>query len=152
MISLTHLSGCQNHRCAYCGVVMVLTEVERYERKPQRNRPPHGKSWGAYQRARKARRATRDHFIPQGFGGDDSDENLIAACLWCNTYRGNQPAEVAFERIQRLIQRGTHPHIVFDRDGYMPKLNMLRTVPPTPRDHSFSSPPRSDQHSQASAI
>ena len=152
MTSLTHLSGCQNHRCAYCGVVMVLVEIERSDRKPRRNRPPQGQSWGAYQRSRKARRASRDHFVPKGFGGADTEDNLIAACRWCNNYRGNQPAEVAFERIQRLVRRGTHPHIVFEQTGYFPKdYHMLRTVPPAQLDPNVSSPPRSEQPSQASA-
>jgi 5-methylcytosine-specific restriction endonuclease McrA len=148
---LVHLSGCQNHRCAYCGVEMELIQLDRGPRKPRRNKPPQGKSWGAYQRSKKYRRATRDHFIPLGFGGPDTEDNMIAACWWCNSYRGNQPAEVALERIQRLVKRGTHPHIAFERDGHMPKFNMLRTVPPAPREPSFSPSPRTDQPSEASA-
>jgi DNA-directed RNA polymerase subunit RPC12/RpoP len=31
---------------------------------------------------------TVDHFCPVSAGGDDSDENLVYACVRCNQYKG----------------------------------------------------------------
>lgn len=143
MSQIMRLSGCQNHRCAYCSVRLVLMPLERNQpRGPRRLRPPNGLSWPQYQYAKKQRRATRDHLIPRCFGGADNDDNLIVACLWCNNYRGNMPAEEAFWKIRRLVNRGTHPHIVFARKGYFPR-DFCR--PPTrPPADLPSTPPRPD--------
>lgn len=110
MISLGRLCGEQNHRCCYCGVRMLF----RHE------------SCAEYFRARSARDlrlfnrwrlATRDHYVPECFGGGDGYENMIAACEWCNNYRGNIPAREAMNKIGRLVYRGSHPHVAFLRTG-----------------------------------
>jgi hypothetical protein len=78
------------------------------------------------------RAVTRDHIIPRSDGGTDARANLVAACRFCNGYRGNRPADEAFERIQRLVSRGTHPHQVWQATGIFPRLFGLRSVPSLP--------------------
>lgn len=36
-------------------------------------------------------RLTLDHVIPHSKGGDNSERNLVTACLECNSARGNKP-------------------------------------------------------------
>lgn len=105
------LSAEQNHRCAYCGFTML----------PQTGRK-HGK------RATFQREATIDEVIPRSAGGSRSWGNTVAACRWCNQYRGNVSAEEAFYRIRRLVARGTHPHAVFLRTGRFPRPFGLRSI------------------------
>ena len=115
---IARLSGEQNHRCAYCGFHMWL-------------RPVDGKLKGrrrADRQAFKARLATRDHLVPECEGGGEAWGNLVAACLWCNAYRGNQPADVAYERVQRLLRRGTHPHQIYIATGRWAGQYGLRTI------------------------
>ncbi len=38
---------------------------------------------------------TIDHIIPKSYGGKDSWENLVAACLACNNKKGNRTPEKA---------------------------------------------------------
>ena len=49
---------------------------------------------------------TVDHFHPVSGGGDDSDENLVYACVRCNQYKGALLPEVT-DRAQ--AQRLLHP-------------------------------------------
>ena len=113
---IERLSGEQNHRCAYCGFGMVRPF-----------RWPRGVSWHAH-RAWEARCATKDHLIPKCDGGSDNWANQVAACRWCNQYRHNQPAEFAYERIRRLIRRGTHPHQVYQETGRWVGYFTLQTI------------------------
>lgn len=106
------LAAEQNHRCAYCGFVML----------PQRGRKGRRKT------ALFQREATIDEVVPRCWGGSRSWANTVAACRWCNQYRGNVPAEVAYERIRGLVARGSHPHVQFDTTGRFPRLFALRTI------------------------
>lgn len=131
---LSRLCEGQNHRCCYCGVRMIFRDERPTRRRLQK--------WDRffYLSPEKANRrrydgwrmATRDHFVAECFGGGNDDNNIIIACNWCNNYRGNAPAEVAFERIARLIERGTHPHVIYERTGRFDTRNFkrLRTVQP----------------------
>lgn len=38
------------------------------------------------------RTATLDHFLPRALGGSNAPDNLVTACLDCNTARANVPA------------------------------------------------------------
>lgn len=38
-----------------------------------------------------ARELTLDHLKPRSKGGDDSEKNIVLACLRCNSARGNKP-------------------------------------------------------------
>ena len=54
---------------------------------------------------------TIDHIIPKSKGGDDSWENLVAACVRCNNKKGDRAPEDA---MMSLIKKPTKPsHITF---------------------------------------
>lgn len=110
--TIQKLAAEQGNRCAYCGVPLALHGVDEKPKWPAK---------AASRRSWKFRAATRDHITPKCEGGTDAWENLIAACFWCNVYRGNQPAEVAFARVQRQLRRGSHPHQVLEKTGWWPK-------------------------------
>lgn len=38
--------------------------------------------------------ATRDHLTPASRGGSDDSTNLVLACFWCNTHRGDRPVSM----------------------------------------------------------
>ena len=105
------LSAEQGHRCAYCGVSMLQQRGRKFGKRPLFERE-----------------VTIDEVVPRCEGGSRSWENTVAACRWCNQYRGNVPADLAFTRIQRLVNRGTHPHIVFTMQGHFPRLKRLRCI------------------------
>lgn len=122
---LRGLSGAQNHRCCYCGFTMIFWFASDKGRQP-----PICRSEKDFKRAMRARVCTREHFIPKSQGGKDHQDNIIAACAFCNEFRGNAPAEIAFARIQRMIHRGTHPHQVFEKKGIWHKITYIPSTPP----------------------
>ncbi|MEW6508356.1 MAG: HNH endonuclease [Bacteroidota bacterium] len=54
---------------------------------------------------------TIDHVIPKSKGGDDSWENLVAACLPCNNRKGDRKPEEA--NMQLRIRAYTPNYIMF---------------------------------------
>lgn len=54
---------------------------------------------------------TIDHIIPKSRGGDDSWENLVAACLPCNNKKGDQKPEEAGLKLK--VRPYTPNHILF---------------------------------------
>lgn len=56
----------QRGRCHYCGVAMSRSQHKDYRRF----------------------RPTLDHIIPLGAGGEDVEENTVAACYGCNHDKG----------------------------------------------------------------
>jgi 5-methylcytosine-specific restriction endonuclease McrA len=56
---------------------------------------------------------TIDHIRPKSKGGDDSWENLVAACLPCNNRKGNRSLEDAGMRLK--FKPYTPNHIMFMR-------------------------------------
>lgn len=54
---------------------------------------------------------TIDHVIPKSKGGDDSWENLVAACLPCNNKKGDRTPEEAEMKLR--IKPYTPNHIMF---------------------------------------
>jgi 5-methylcytosine-specific restriction endonuclease McrA len=59
---------------------------------------------------RKIQPLTVDHVIPKQFGGSDTWENLVIACLPCNNRKGNRTPEQA---AMRLISRPKKPNYFF---------------------------------------
>jgi len=54
---------------------------------------------------------TVDHIIPKRYGGTDTWENLVAACMKCNNSKGNRTPEQAG---MKLLKRPRRPnHIMF---------------------------------------
>jgi 5-methylcytosine-specific restriction endonuclease McrA len=57
---------------------------------------------------------TVDHIIPRAKGGEDSWENLVAACVRCNNKKGDQlPGEARMSLTRRPIRPN---HVMFIRD------------------------------------
>ena len=118
------LSGCQNHRCAYCGVRMRVPGLPTFGYPMGKTPPWPARTWGHHKLSRYYRRATIEHVIPKSAGGTNALANSVAACLFCNLYRANQPIEYAIARISRLVRRRTHPHLIFEDRGYFPITNI----------------------------
>jgi len=51
---------------------------------------------------------TVDHVIPKIYGGQDSWENLVCACIRCNNIKGNRTPEQAGMRILKRPKRPNH--------------------------------------------
>jgi 5-methylcytosine-specific restriction endonuclease McrA len=72
---------------------------------------------------------TIDHIIPRSRKGDDTWENLVAACIYCNNRKGNRTPD---EARMPLAHRPMRPnHVFFIRhlmstsdDGWKPYLYM----------------------------
>ena len=54
---------------------------------------------------------TIDHIVPKSKGGDESWENLVAACLPCNNKKGDRTLEEA--RMNLKVKPYTPNHIMF---------------------------------------
>ncbi len=53
---------------------------------------------------------TIDHVIPKSYGGKDTWENLVCACLVCNSKKGNQTPEMAG---MKLLKKPAKPSRLF---------------------------------------
>ena len=53
---------------------------------------------------------TVDHIIPRAFGGKDTWENLVCACLRCNNRKGNQTPDQAG---MKLLKKPNRPSRLF---------------------------------------
>lgn len=51
---------------------------------------------------------TVDHVIPKIYGGNDTWENLVCACLKCNNIKGNRTPEQAELKLLRRPKRPNH--------------------------------------------
>jgi 5-methylcytosine-specific restriction endonuclease McrA len=51
---------------------------------------------------------TVDHVVPKKFGGRDSWENLVSACMPCNNRKGNRTPEQARMKLLRKPRRPNH--------------------------------------------
>lgn len=74
------LAEAQNNRCAYCHFPMALPEKA--------------------ETVRGSNLMTIDHVIPRAKGGNDEEDNLVAACKKCNSTRGRHNANVFADIIE----------------------------------------------------
>ncbi|MCB0282857.1 MAG: HNH endonuclease [Calditrichaeota bacterium] len=51
---------------------------------------------------------TIDHIIPKSLGGKDTWENLVCACMRCNSKKGDQPLEKAGMKLIRQPRKPSH--------------------------------------------
>lgn len=85
-----------DYLCMYCGFDMY----ELYHQ------------WLRHEIHRKEAKLTVDHIIPLRDGGEWQMNNLVTACIDCNTIKGHLPLDKSYEiifsvpnRSQRIIQR-----------------------------------------------
>ena len=80
MGALTHIRRrkmiAQGGRCYYCGLQMWDDAVASHSPSSDTIRP-----------APKVLRCTAEHLLARSDGGGDTSENIVAACLYCNTQR-----------------------------------------------------------------
>mgnify|MGYP000234510133 CR=1 FL=1 len=133
---LLALCEAQNHRCAYCGVDLIHRLARtKFKKGFAVQRPPRpAQNWPSYKAWKWYREATLDHVIPKSQGGTNGLHNLVASCRYCNWYRGNHPADYAFTRIQRMLRRKTHPHLVYAIHGRFPQT--LTFIPISAAHHA----------------
>ena len=56
---------------------------------------------------------TIDHILPKGRGGQDSWENLVTACKFCNQKKGNKTPEEANMHLKRKPKRPNRIHYFY---------------------------------------
>jgi 5-methylcytosine-specific restriction endonuclease McrA len=66
---------------------------------------------------RKSGMMTTDHIIPKSYGGDDSWENLVCACLECNNRKGNRSPSQAGMRLLHTPKRPNYFTFVLNELG-----------------------------------
>lgn len=72
---------------------------------------------------------TIDHVLPKTRGGGDTWENLVCACIACNSRKGNRTPEQASIRLIRLPRRPSHLFFIqyfigIQEEGWKPYLFM----------------------------
>ena len=84
----------QGGRCYYCGLLMwdAAAEAASSQRNCQTRRPP------------KALRCTAEHLHARCDGGRDTDENIVAACWYCNRQRHKRKCPHAPEEHRAYVQ------------------------------------------------
>ena len=60
----------------------------------------------------KGKPLTVDHVIPRERGGPDTWENLVAACVACNTKKGNRTPEEAGMKLLKVPKKPNYLHFI----------------------------------------
>lgn len=100
----------QGGRCVYCGVTMWTADCAAFASR-------HGLTL----RLARWLQCTAEHLHPRQDGGDDSPDNIAAACRFCNFRRHARPGKaprVEEYRLlvrKRVLRRAWHPALVFSR-------------------------------------
>jgi 5-methylcytosine-specific restriction endonuclease McrA len=63
---------------------------------------------------------TADHVVPKGKGGSDSWENLVCACVECNTKKGNKPYSAVGLKLLRKPQKPSYLQFVISSRDKIP--------------------------------
>lgn len=88
-----------NARCHYCSRGTVLTS---------RRKRGKGKQESNY--------ATREHIVPQRFGGSDNSENIVLACHDCNNKRGDKLFFCTCSKCERLIKKALNSNMFINKN------------------------------------
>ncbi|MEO0072918.1 MAG: HNH endonuclease [candidate division WOR-3 bacterium] len=64
---------------------------------------------------------TTDHVIPKGKGGTDSWENLVCACVECNTKKGNKPYMSVGLKLLRKPKKPTYLQFILSSRDKIPE-------------------------------
>jgi hypothetical protein len=103
----------QNWRCCYCGVRMASLLKGAEE-----NQDLYAQQFGYARylgKVLEGRSASIEHIVKQADRLDHSRGNLVGACRWCNSARGDWPAEEWFDQVMFLKMVGQHPHFNTER-------------------------------------
>lgn len=101
----------QGGRCVYCGVIMWTADC-----------PAFAKHHGLTLRSARWLQCTAEHLHPRQEGGDDSPENIAAACRYCNLRRhagrrkAPRPDEYRSLVRKRVLSKKWHPVQIFNRE------------------------------------
>jgi hypothetical protein len=103
----------QGWRCHWCDCEMIDSRDLPANGSPAMERlaralgiVPFSSRWQGQVRYRVA---TGDHLLPTSQGGTENPENIVAACAFCNSWRGDRPANITCSDIEQLIREGGHP-------------------------------------------
>ncbi len=94
----------------------IVIRLKRYARAPQKRIILNRKNllirdnYSCQYCGRGTQPLTVDHIIPKQFGGKDTWENLVIACLACNNRKGNRTPEQAS---MKLVNRPRKPNQFF---------------------------------------
>ena len=102
----------QGWRCCYCGVPMFAghptEDIFLYAQsigvpaKAFRSKKFWTRMWGL--------KVSIEHLRKKADGGGMDHDNIVAACNWCNTYRGDRRPIEWFCEVQDRVKNGVHPH------------------------------------------
>jgi 5-methylcytosine-specific restriction endonuclease McrA len=53
--------------------------------------------------------ATLEHVQPRAKGGDDSDQNFVVTCVWCNESRGTRTIAAFTKYVKQLAEANVLP-------------------------------------------
>jgi hypothetical protein len=113
----------QGCRCFYCSLPMWECDLLDFSAR-----------YGIGPRKAKHLRCTAEHLIAQQDGGNETSQNIAAACLWCNRMRHARRHDKApspenyKKRVSQLInKRRWHPAIVLYQDGNQLMSNSAST-------------------------
>jgi len=84
----------QNGRCCYCHKPMWLDNSIQY-----------AKQHGLTIRQARQMQCTGEHLEAHKDGGSDSQENIAAACWFCNSHRHKRKNEIDPERYEQYVLR-----------------------------------------------
>lgn len=108
MSIVVRITESQNHRCCYCGHLMIR-HLHQNGRPTPRNA------------------ATKDHVLPKTYGGATTYENMVAACLQCNNLRGEIDAITFYNIIQKWFKKHPELYETWHQIPY-PQLRELKIV------------------------
>ncbi|SNS18430.1 HNH endonuclease [Antarctobacter heliothermus] len=83
----------QKGRCYYCGQLMWEHDADAFQRE-------HGVTRGLTQKFQ----CTAEHLTARSEGGGDVDDNIVAACLFCNRTRHAAKKPLDPRRYRRRVQ------------------------------------------------
>jgi HNH endonuclease len=111
----------QGWLCIWCEFPMARDFNHAFEM-AKAEQPPTTSRFAANDRRQFGKwvQASFDHIIPRAEGGTEAITNGLAACKWCNNFRGTEDPKLFKERITALVHRGLHPRQLFRQDGRWP--------------------------------
>lgn len=97
----------QGRRCYYCAVAMWLGDSGPFEQ-----------AFDIKPKAARNYRCTAEHLVAKGEGGGDHENNIVAACYFCNKRRHARGGRLGSNEFRELVRHRTqagiwHPEWVY---------------------------------------